>query len=216
MKRYFLMGLMVMVTGVVTAAVKAPMSDVEVKVFANTAIVSIYDFNADNLLARQKSSAKRFTSSGWIAFSKALTSSHLLEMVKKHHYKVSAVAMRPPEITNHGLNEGVYQWMVTMPTMVVFKNPDYQQVQYLDVSLVIHYQKGKLLVSQITSVPGKALACEKTSENLTVKASSSKDDKSSDTKDEKADSNDKSSDKDKKADDEKHQEQSPQQKPADS
>ena len=59
--------------------------------------------------------------------------------------------------------------------MVVFKNPSYQQVQYLDVSLMIQYQKGKLLVNQITSVPGKALACEKTSDSLTVKANDAND-----------------------------------------
>lgn len=190
MRRILLLSTLIFLTSTTLAQVKAPKSDVDVKVFANTAIVSIYDFNAENILARQKDSAKRFSASGWIAFSKAFTSSQLLEMVKKHHYDVSSVAMRPPKITSQGLSAGRYQWMVTMPTMVVFKNPSYQQVQYLNVSLMVIYQKGRLLVNQITSVPGKALACEKTSDNLTIKpddAKKSQDSKNStDTKKEKS------------------------------
>ncbi len=149
----------------ITFAINAPKNDIEVKVFANTAIVSVYDFNFNNMIPRQKQAATHFTANGWINFSKALTQSKLLDAVKKNRYEVSAVAMRPPKIIHQGLSSGTYRWKVMMPTMVVYKNDTKEQVQYLNVTLEIYYQRGRLLINNLISEPGEPLVCEKDSSN---------------------------------------------------
>lgn len=177
MKRF--LSALLFVSMSVTAAVKAPKPDVAVKVFANTAIVSVYDFSYKNIVSSHKQAAVYFSGTGWIALTKAFQSADLLGTVVKHRYEVSAVATRPPKITDKGLKDSGYQWQVDMPIMVVFKNDDYQQVQYLDVTATVGFLKGVLRVEQLLAVPGKALPCEQTSSNLVVKAqpSDKKDDK---------------------------------------
>jgi hypothetical protein len=87
-------------------AVAPPVDNIAVKVFANTAIVSIYDFNFKNYMTRQKSTAKMFSAKGWMAFNQALIQSKLNAMVLSHHYSVTAVATRPPTIVSQGLKGG--------------------------------------------------------------------------------------------------------------
>lgn len=149
------------------AQVVAPVDEIKVKVFANTAIISIYDFNFNNALARQKATATMFTGKGWAAFNKALTQSQLLNTVKSHRFTVTSVATAPPRIISQGLNQGEYGWQVMMPTMVVFKNNEFQQVQYLDITLNVLWQ-GRLLVNEFHAKKGKAPACAQTTKGLKI------------------------------------------------
>lgn len=161
--------LLIMMVGISAyAQVVAPVDDIKVKVFANTAIVSIYDFNYANYLQRQKATATMFTGKGWAAFNKALTQSQLLNNVKSHRYTVTSVATAPPHIVKRGLTQGEYGWQVVMPTLVVFKNNDFQQVQYLDVTVNLLWQ-GRLLVNEFHAKKGKAIPCEQTTKGLMIK-----------------------------------------------
>lgn len=100
-------------------------------VWANEAIVSAYTYSFQNFLPRQKEIAQYFTSKAWIAYSKALQDSKLPESVQKNSYVVSAVATSPPIITALNANE----WRAIMPLLVVYKNPQYQQKQTLEVTV---------------------------------------------------------------------------------
>lgn len=109
----------------------ALMDDAQMTVWVNEAIVSTYTYSYSNVVSRQKEIAKYFTANGWIAYNKALTTSQLLSSVNKNKYTVSAVATMPPEIQKVGDD----QWKASMPLIVVYKNPTYQQKQILKVVL---------------------------------------------------------------------------------
>ena len=100
-------------------------------VWANEAIVATYTYNDQNFLARQQAIAHYFTSAGWIAYSKALHEAKLPETVHKNNYDVSAVATAPPIVTSLSNNS----WQAVMPLLVLYKNPQYQQKQTLEVTL---------------------------------------------------------------------------------
>lgn len=103
----------------------------QLSVWANEAIVATYTNDYKNYLQEQKRIAKYFTSSGWITYSKALNDSKLPESIQKNQYVVSAVALLPPEIKSLDSTH----WRATMPVLVVYKNPQYQQRQTLEVVL---------------------------------------------------------------------------------
>jgi hypothetical protein len=101
----------------------------QLAVWANEAIVATYTFDYKNYLQDQKAIAKYFTAEGWMAYTKALNDSKLPEAVQKNDYYVSSVATQPPEITSLDSTH----WQATMPVLVVYKNPQYQQQQSLKV-----------------------------------------------------------------------------------
>lgn len=130
----------------------AEKAETAIAVWANEAIVSTYTYHANNFLERQKAIAKYFTAKGWITYSDALQQSGLPEAVKQNAYFVSAVATMPPEVTR--LDES--HWKVSMPLLVVYKNPQYQQKQTLKVSLTITKAASKqgvrgLAITSLTS-----------------------------------------------------------------
>jgi hypothetical protein len=108
-----------------------PPDNTQLAVWANEAIIATYTFDYKNFLDRQKEIAKYFTAGGWTAYSTAITTSKLPDAVKANSYYVSAVATLPPEITSIGPN----QWQAKMPILVIYKNPQYQQKQNLDVTI---------------------------------------------------------------------------------
>lgn len=106
-------------------------SDVEILVWANEAIVATYTYNYKTYAQDQKQLAQYFTSDGWISFSKALNASKLPEAVQANNYDVTAVATAPPKLK--ALDPS--HWVVTMPILVQYSNPQYQQQQNLNIIL---------------------------------------------------------------------------------
>lgn len=104
---------------------------VQLVVWAQEAIIATYTFNYKTFVADQKAIAKYYSSAGWINYSDALIKSKLPEAVQKNNYDVNAVATQPAVLTNLDANH----WQVTMPILVVYKNPQYQQQQNLDITL---------------------------------------------------------------------------------
>jgi hypothetical protein len=105
--------------------------DAQLAVWANEAIVATYTYSYEDYLAQQKNIAKYFTSQGWMTYSKALNDSKLPEAVQTNSYYVSSVATLPPVIKSVAEN----QWQAVMPLLVVYKNPQYQQKQTLQVTI---------------------------------------------------------------------------------
>lgn len=103
----------------------------QLEVWANEAIVATYTFDYKNYLAQQRAIAHYFTANGWTQYSDALNASKLPETVQKNAYFVSAVATLPPVIKALGEK----QWQATMPLLVLYKNPQYQQKQTLQVTI---------------------------------------------------------------------------------
>lgn len=109
----------------------AALSDEELSVWTSEAIVATYTYNYKNFLTRQRVIASYFTSEGWTAYSQALLDSKLPDVVQKNAYYVSAVPTYPPQIKQLS----VYQWQASMPLLVIYKNPQYQQKQTLLVTI---------------------------------------------------------------------------------
>lgn len=113
-----------------TLSMAAP-DKTQLAVWVNEAIVATYSYDYKNYLSQQRDIAKYFTAPGWIKYTEALNASKLPEVVQKNAYFVSAVATLPPTV--HAI--GDKQWLATMPLLVVYKNPQYQQKQTLQVSI---------------------------------------------------------------------------------
>lgn len=105
-------------------------ADAALSVWVNEAIISTYTFSHQNFIERQREIAKYFTTKGWTAYSKAFLESKLPDKVKKNQYKVTAVALMPPEIKQ--INP--QNWQAVMPILVVFQNPQYKQKQTLEMT----------------------------------------------------------------------------------
>jgi hypothetical protein len=101
----------------------------QLAVWANEAIVATYTFDHEHFLEQQKGIAKYYTAKGWIAYSNALNDSGLPEKIKTNAYFASSVATWPPTLTALDSNH----WKAVMPLLVVYKNPQSQQKQNLEV-----------------------------------------------------------------------------------
>jgi hypothetical protein len=116
-------------------------SETQLAVWANEAIVATYTYSYKNYVSRQKEIAKYFSAEGWTNYLTALNASKLPEAVEKNSYVVSAVALLPPEVKT----VKVGQWQATMPLLVLYKNPNYQQKQTLQVTITFVEQPDKNL-----------------------------------------------------------------------
>lgn len=147
--------------------IKGPVENVEVKKFSFNLLFSIYDFSYKNAMERQKQAAMMFSSTGWENFQKALLKSKLLESVKTNKYIVTTTPLIPPEVIKQGLKKGIYYWQVKFPAMIVFKNADYQQVQYINIKLHITY-KDKLRAEEVVAEKGTPINCQQTSKGIII------------------------------------------------
>ncbi|MBX9703838.1 MAG: DotI/IcmL family type IV secretion protein [Silvanigrellaceae bacterium] len=106
-------------------------TDTQLAVWANEAIVATYTYDYKNFLQRQRDIAHYFSAEGWMAYSTALNASKLPDAVMKNAYFVSAVATLPPQVKTLNTN----QWQAVMPILVLYKNPQFQQTQSLTITM---------------------------------------------------------------------------------
>lgn len=103
----------------------------QLSVWANEAVVATYTYDYQNFITQQRNIAKYFTAPGWTGYSAALNASQLPQMIQKNSYFVSAVALLPVELKTIDAQH----WQAKMPLLVVYKNPQYQQKQTLEVTI---------------------------------------------------------------------------------
>jgi len=113
------------------------LTQAQLVVWTNEAIITAYTYDYKTIIPSQKATAKYFTAKAWFNYSQALLKSGLLDAVKKNKYTVSAVPTMPPQIKPLKPVKGERTWQAEMPILAVYKNPQYQQKQYLNVKLVI-------------------------------------------------------------------------------
>lgn len=111
--------------------VAAKPRDSELLVWVSEAVVATYTYDFKDFLKQQKVIAKYFTADGWVNYSKALTDSKVIEIVKKNTYYVSAVPTMPPKIKNLSENE----WEAVVDVLVLYQNPAFKQKQNLKVTV---------------------------------------------------------------------------------
>ena len=103
----------------------------QLSVWANEAVVATYTYDYQNFITQQRNIAKYFTADGWTGYSAALNTAQLPQMVQKNSYFVSSVALLPIKLTT----VDAQHWQAKMPLLVLYKNPQYQQKQTLDVTI---------------------------------------------------------------------------------
>lgn len=128
-----------------------PVSDIKLSVWANTAIISVYNFDAKNLTPSLKDAAKYFSGEGWKSYMSAFINSGLKNSIETNGYKVSSVTMRPPKVTKEGQKDKNYFWDISMPIVVLYKNKKNQQVQYLKIDITVEFIKNQLKISRYVS-----------------------------------------------------------------
>ena len=114
-----------------SAALFAQPNATELSVWANEAVVATYTYDYQNFITQQRNIAKYFTADGWTGYSAALNTSQLPQMVQKNSYFVSAVALLPVTLKTIDAQH----WQAKMPLLVLYKNPQYQQKQTLEVTI---------------------------------------------------------------------------------
>lgn len=117
----------------ISEQVLAQVDPIALSVWANEAIVATYTYNYNNFMQRQQAIAQYFTAKGWLNYNKAFEASKLLESIQKNRYEVQAVATGVPSLRQ----VAPLYWEATMPILVVYQNPQYQQKQELKVSVQI-------------------------------------------------------------------------------
>lgn len=153
-----------------TACLASP-SETDLSVWVNEAIVNTYTLSADNFLNRQKAIAKYFTTQGWINFNQALQAAKLQDSIVSNHYTVSAVALLPPTIKVLTANQA---WQAKMPLLVLYKGPQDQQKQTLEVVITFVSAKnnegvrGLALTSFTTTITTPACRCERGSKTKAI------------------------------------------------
>ena len=138
----------------------SPRNKTPTQVWVNEAIVATYTFDYMNFVQQQREIARYFTAEGWRAYSQALLESRLAQTIAEHNYTVTAVATMPPIIKQINANH----WQGNMTLLVLYKNPQYQQTQNLDVTITFTEAEGGRGVRglAITSLQSKAITppCE--------------------------------------------------------
>lgn len=124
-----LSGLLCLFVGVSQATAA---DETQLAVWVNEAIVATYTYSARDYVDKQREIAKYFTAAGWTSYTTALNASGLPDAVKENAYAVSAVALAPPLLT---VSDDGQSWKASMPLLVVYKNPQQQQKQTLQVSI---------------------------------------------------------------------------------
>lgn len=65
-----------------------------------------------------------FTAKGWQQFQSAMEQAGTLDTVKKHRLVATSVADGAPVVTQEGLSNGVYAWVIQLPVTVTYQGGD--------------------------------------------------------------------------------------------
>ena len=84
-------------------------------------VSEIMTFGFNDVNERFAQSRHDFTSDGWITFSKAVTSSTLIDDMMQLQQIVTSVPESPPILKQEGLINGRYSWVFDIPLLVTFR-----------------------------------------------------------------------------------------------
>lgn len=112
-------------------------SDYALLQWANTAIIAVNTYDFYNYRDELQRASDYFTPEGWQAYLKELQQSGNLDAVIDKKLIVTAVATRAPIISQQGLIDGVYTWVVKAPILITYKSANQYNQQTLLVTLLI-------------------------------------------------------------------------------
>ncbi|WP_367606924.1 DotI/IcmL/TraM family protein [Legionella sp. W05-934-2] len=155
---------------VLAATAFAGQADLGKKIWAQQAILATYQVSNSSYIADQREIAKYFTADAWKKYLQVLEKVQFQQFIEKNNYHLDAVALKP--VTLKPLEQGY--WQASMPVLVQYTNPQYNQLQTVEVTIqfkpapsgqgVLGYQ----MVSFLSKNMDKPCQCmvEKGKENL--------------------------------------------------
>lgn len=111
--------------------VHADPTPVQLSLWTNEALMTLYHYDHAHYLTQQQQSAKYFTVSGWTDYAAAQRAAGIPTAVRENQYAVTAVPLEPPTITV--FSPGI--WKGELPLLVVYKNKQQEQKQQLQVTI---------------------------------------------------------------------------------
>lgn len=113
------------------------LSDAALLQWANTAAISVYNYNFTDYRQRLQEASEYFTPDGWRAFLDALRASNNLNAVTEKKLVVTAVATKAPTVLERGILMGRYTWKVQLEMLVSYESPNQTVQQNLIVTMLI-------------------------------------------------------------------------------
>lgn len=153
-------------------SIYAGQTNLDKKIWAHQAILATLQVNHNTYIADQREIAKYFTSDAWKRYLQALEAAKFKEYIEKNNYRVDAVALKP--VTLKPLQQGL--WQASMPVLVQYKNPQYDQLQTLYATIQFKLApagqgvQGYQMVSYLTKNMDKPCKCmiKKGKANLSI------------------------------------------------
>lgn len=113
------------------------MNDAALVSWAARAGTDVMTFGFHDYQRRLQEASNYFTRRGWQSFSEALDRSRVMEGVQQAQRVVTAAPKSAPVITQQGLVNGIYRWVVELPLTVTYQSGTATQSETLNVTLVI-------------------------------------------------------------------------------
>lgn len=105
--------------------------------WAAQASTEVMTFGFDDYQRRLQQSSRFFTRHGWETFAQALQQSRIIESITALNQVVSAVPRSAPILTQEGVFQGKYRWVVQLPLAVTYQSGSASRTDNLNVTLVI-------------------------------------------------------------------------------
>ena len=93
-------------------------SAAQIMSWATEAAINVYSYDYVNYRAQITSAQKYFSANGWMSFTNALKGSLMLKTVIDQRLVMSAQPTGAPTITNQGVVNNRYTWVVRIPMLV--------------------------------------------------------------------------------------------------
>lgn len=113
------------------------MNDAALVSWAARAGSDVMTFGFHDYQRRLQEASAYFTRRGWQSFTEALDRSRVMEGVQSAQRVVTAAPKSAPVITQQGLVDGIYRWVVELPLIVTYQSGTATQSETLTVTLVI-------------------------------------------------------------------------------
>lgn len=113
------------------------MNDAAIVSWTARAASDVMTFGFHDYQKRLQENASYFTRRGWQTFSEAIETSRIMEGVQKSQQVVTASVQKAPVISQQGLVNGIYRWVVELPLVVTYQSGTATQSDVLQVQLVV-------------------------------------------------------------------------------
>lgn len=101
------------------------------------AATEVMTFGFHDYRKRLQEASRNFTRTGWASFTEALAKSRIIETVEQNQQVVTATPISAPIITQEGIVNGRYQWMIDLPMAISYQAGSQSRSDNLMLTLVV-------------------------------------------------------------------------------